>query len=291
MSETGNGEVILAPTVGAEFSGSSLPLGWESGPWTGGTALVGGGTVTVDGAWARTTATFAPGRALEFVATFSGASFQNAGLGQALASGSESWAMFGTDGTANLLRVRVNNAGATSQFDLGSTYLNAPHRYRIEWDAAQIRFLVDGTLVHTANVTIGANLRPIASDYNTGGGALVVDWMRMTPYAAGRHLRLAGLRRRLDGRLAVARLAGPDARGHHAHPQRAQRRQPDPRRRRLERLDDGRLLRRRHRPHGPLRPVPGSSSRAAATATPASTTSPCGGAEAEAAAGHPPVPH
>ena len=55
VSETGNGEVILAPTVGAEFSGSSLPVGWESGSWTGGAASVGGGSVTVDGAWARTT--------------------------------------------------------------------------------------------------------------------------------------------------------------------------------------------------------------------------------------------
>ena len=184
VSGTANGEVILAPTVGAEFSGSSLPVGWESGAWTGGTASVGGGSVTVDGAWARTSATFAPGRALEFVATFSGATFQNAGLGQTLESGSESWAMFGMDGTANLLRVRVNNAGAPSQFDLGSTYLNAPHRYRIEWAAAQIRFLVDGTLVHTANVSIGGNLRPIASDFNNGGGALVVDWMRLSPYAS-----------------------------------------------------------------------------------------------------------
>ena len=184
VSGTENGEVILAPTVGAEFSGSSLPVGWESGAWTGGTASVGGGSVTVDGAWARTSATFAPGRALEFVATFSGATFQNAGLGQTLESGSESWAMFGMDGTANLLRVRVNNAGAPSQFDLGSTYLNAPHRYRIEWAAAQIRFLVDGTLVHTANVSIGGNLRPIASDFNNGGGALVVDWMRLSPYAS-----------------------------------------------------------------------------------------------------------
>ena len=184
VSSTGDGEVILTPTVGAEFAGTSLPSGWESGQWTGGAASVGGGSFTVDGAWARTTATFAPGRALEFVATFSGASFQNAGLGQVLESGSESWAMFGMDGTADLLRVRVNNAGATSQVDLGSTYLNGPHRYRIEWDATQIRFLVDGTLVHTANVTIGANLRPIASDYTNGGGALVVDWMRIGPYAS-----------------------------------------------------------------------------------------------------------
>ncbi len=185
VSDTAGGEVILAPTVGAEFSGTSLPAGWTSGTWTGGTISVGSGSATVDGAWARTTATFAPGRVLEFVATFSGAQFQNAGLGQTLESGSESWAMFGMDATANTLRVRLNVAGAPSQpVDLGSTYLNAPHRYRIEWDAAQIRFLVDGTLVHTANVTISANLRPIASDYNTGGGSLAVDWMRMSPYPA-----------------------------------------------------------------------------------------------------------
>ena len=48
----------------------------------------------------------------------------------------------------------------------------------------QIRFLVDGTLVHTANATISANLRPVASDFNTGGGSLAVDWLRMSPYPA-----------------------------------------------------------------------------------------------------------
>ena len=62
-------------------------------------------------------------------------------------------------------------------------------RYRIEWDASQIRFLVDGTLVHTANVTISANLRPIASDFNSGGGALTVDWMPASPPAAGHSCR------------------------------------------------------------------------------------------------------
>jgi len=37
LSETGNGEVTLAPTVGAEFSGTALPTGWTS------TALATGG--------------------------------------------------------------------------------------------------------------------------------------------------------------------------------------------------------------------------------------------------------
>ena len=34
LADESGGEVILAPTVGAEFGGSSLPAGWESAPWT-----------------------------------------------------------------------------------------------------------------------------------------------------------------------------------------------------------------------------------------------------------------
>ena len=50
VSEMQNGEVILSPTVGVEFSGSDLPAGWTSTPWdTGGAATVTSGTLTVDG--------------------------------------------------------------------------------------------------------------------------------------------------------------------------------------------------------------------------------------------------
>src|SRR5207247_10325410 len=55
VSETSNGEVILAPTVGTEFSGSSLEPGWLAAPWDSnlppqGRAIVDGGVLTVDGA-------------------------------------------------------------------------------------------------------------------------------------------------------------------------------------------------------------------------------------------------
>ena len=83
VSDTSGGEVILAPTVGAEFGGSSLPSGWsvKGTPWaTGGSATVAGGSLTVDGTMAGTTATFGPGRSLEFVATFSAQSFQHVGF-------------------------------------------------------------------------------------------------------------------------------------------------------------------------------------------------------------------
>ena len=59
VTEAGDGGVLLAPTVGTEFSGTSLPADWSSSPWGGGgSATVGGGLLTVDGALASTTALY-----------------------------------------------------------------------------------------------------------------------------------------------------------------------------------------------------------------------------------------
>lgn len=47
--ETEDGELILAPTAGGEFSGTSLPAGWESSEWlSGGGSTVAGGSLSVD---------------------------------------------------------------------------------------------------------------------------------------------------------------------------------------------------------------------------------------------------
>src|SRR5207249_1155952 len=90
-SETSDGEVILAPAAGAEFSGSSLPTGWIGAIINaGGSFNVLGGNLTVDGAQvgscdagatpACTTGDYAPGHSLEFVATFTGDPYQPAGV-------------------------------------------------------------------------------------------------------------------------------------------------------------------------------------------------------------------
>src|SRR6185436_11416313 len=99
LADGSGGEVILAPTVGAEFGGSSLPAGWESAQWTvgSGSATVSGGSLTVDGAYARTSALYSPTRIIEFRATFSAATFQNAGLAVDLNNVSR-WAVFGIGG-------------------------------------------------------------------------------------------------------------------------------------------------------------------------------------------------
>ena len=79
VSNTDDGEVILAPAVGTEFDGPGIPAGWTTGSWTGGATTV-DGEATVDGSWIRANGLVGAGRAVEFSATFSGDTFQNAGL-------------------------------------------------------------------------------------------------------------------------------------------------------------------------------------------------------------------
>ncbi len=181
VAQTNDGEVTLKPTVGEEFSGSSLPNGWSSSPWTGGTSTVSGGNLVVDGARANTDALYGPGRSLEFVATFGAQQFQHVGFGVDLDQ-SANWAMFSTSSTTNTLYARTNNNGTSSNTSIPGDWIGSQHRYRIEWAPTEVRFYVDGNLVHTENVSIGAQMRPLASDYNAGGPVVAIDWLRMDPY-------------------------------------------------------------------------------------------------------------
>ncbi|MGC1799485.1 MAG: Ig-like domain-containing protein, partial [Solirubrobacterales bacterium] len=190
LSETGNGEVTLKPTEASEFSGSSLPGGWKSCPWsapdpencTPGTgATVSGGSLHVDGSYARTIATYGSGRSLEFRATVNQQNNQHAGFGVDM-NNSPNWAIFSVkfDGTFN---ARTNNGGATTETQLPIGLVGSSHLYRIEWAATEVRYFVDGALVATHAAGFGATqMRPIASDLTSGGPELTVDWMRMSPY-------------------------------------------------------------------------------------------------------------
>ena len=194
VSETGNGEVILKPTEGSEFSGSSLPAGWQSCTWPAGpipTCNPGGSTVSagrlhVDGGIAGTDASFGSGHSLEFVATFGAAAFQHVGFGVDLNT-SANWAMFGTSNTTDQLYARTNNGSTAPNTAIGAPgqYVGSSHLYRIEWDTAEVRYYVDGALVATDAVDFSTTqMRPLASDFNSGGPELSVDWLRMSPYPA-----------------------------------------------------------------------------------------------------------
>jgi phage tail protein X len=182
ISQTNNGEVILNPTAGAEFSGTTLQSGWAVQTiWnTGGSAVVTNGTVTVDAASVGTTATYGPGSSMEFVATFSTDTYENAGLGVDFST--TPWAIFSTkDGSA--LFVRTNNGATSTDTAIPGNWIGTPHRYRIDWTTSGVVYSIDGTQVASHPIAITTNMRPLVSDYNLGNGALVVDWIRLTPYS------------------------------------------------------------------------------------------------------------
>src|SRR5262249_39304492 len=81
VSQTGDGEVILKPTVGAEFSGTTLPAGWIStANVTKGSTVVGNGVVTLQGSQIVTSSLYGSGRSLEFGATMFGEPDQSVGF-------------------------------------------------------------------------------------------------------------------------------------------------------------------------------------------------------------------
>src|SRR5664280_921784 len=184
VAHTGDGEVVLVPTIGEEFSSTTLPPNWTSTPWTGGTPVVSNGMLTVDGTLFAYNTYYSSGSSLEFVATFGADTSQHLGFGQALQSLSESWAMFSTFNSGNALYARTNNAGIVSDVQIPGNWIGTSHRYRIDWTATSVVFWIDGTMIHTEPVAISATMRPVVSDYNNNGIVLSVDWLLMTPYTS-----------------------------------------------------------------------------------------------------------
>ncbi len=175
-----DGELLLNPALGVEFSGTTLPTGWTFTPSnTGGTGTVGSSVLSVDGGLVVPPTFYAPGRSLEFVATFSGATFQHVGFGNDLSG--PPWAIFSTSSGGGLW-ARTNTGSSTDQL-LSGNWIGAPHRFRIDWNQNSVVYWIDGAQVASHALTISTNMRPLVSDYSTGGGKVTVDWMHLTPYA------------------------------------------------------------------------------------------------------------
>ena len=87
-----------------------------------------GGWVTLQNAKLNTSATFGPGRAIEFAAKFGGGTYQFGGLSD---NGSSApWAGFDFDVAGTTLTANENNAYITT---IPGNWAGASHRYRIEW--------------------------------------------------------------------------------------------------------------------------------------------------------------
>jgi ribosomal protein L35AE/L33A len=182
VSQTNDGEVILAPAAGAEFLTAALPVGWAVTPWnTGSSTAFPNGQFAIDGARASTTATFPAGASLEFAATFSGDTFEHVGFG--ITFNETPWAMFSTASGGGLY-ARTHNGTTSTDTLIPGSWLGTPHRYRIDWTSSGVTYSIDGTQVATHPLAIAVDMRPIISDFNIGNGVVTVDWVRMTPYAS-----------------------------------------------------------------------------------------------------------
>ena len=269
VSETDNGEVTLKPTDGVGVLGQLAPGRLDELPWTTQSRLAGRRHgFGWHPARRRRLRQDRPrptrsGRSLEFGATFNGRPNQHVGFAVDL-NDSPNWAIFSikvdgstlhtpaptTDSPGASTRRRWGRLCSAVRTSTGSS--GTRPRSATTWTAAWWR--------PTPPASAPRRCAPIASDLNSGGPELTVDWMRMSPYPGSgtfdSRVFDAGAGQIADWGALSWNSATPSGtgiahqrpHGRHAHP-----------RRDLERLHPDRLQRRRHPGQQPLRPVPGSS--------------------------------
>jgi hypothetical protein len=177
----GQHEVILRPSMVSDFSGTQLPAGWSATPWQGGgSAVVSGGLLRVDGARAGTDAVRGFGT-LEFGGIFGADPYQHVGVGLTL--NEVPWAIFSTAGDGHLwARTHDGTTATDTMLSADAAFIAAPHVFRIEWTPTGVVFSIDETVVASHPTVIAGNLRPLVSDYFAGASRTTLDWLRMSPY-------------------------------------------------------------------------------------------------------------
>jgi hypothetical protein len=152
---------------------------------TGGESVVANGSLTVDGVSVVAPTTYSAGHTIEFVATFTGQPNQNAGFGLTTAL-LPPFAMFGVKADGQFY-ARSVAPGQLLETPIAGGWFNTPHHFRIDWNAGTVVYWIDGTQRAVHAITYkgqSGSMRPAITDQTAGGGALSVDWIRMTAYAA-----------------------------------------------------------------------------------------------------------
>jgi hypothetical protein len=182
-------EPAPSPSLSESFPGPDLPPGWSSFGWSeGGTVTVGGGSLTVDGSLAGTDTAFAPGRSLQFVATFRNQDFQHAGFGGGGNTPPRTfetapWAIFSNGALGTVLQARTWDGATVIDETIPGEWLGAPHTYRIDWAAGGVAYFIDGELVATHALSIASPMRVAVSDLFADGAIipLVVGSLTLLP--------------------------------------------------------------------------------------------------------------
>jgi hypothetical protein len=175
-SPESDGDLMLTPSVRNEFTGTALPTAWSASVKKGGFARVGGEVLTIDFATVNNTTLHTAGRAIEFVATFSGAVNQIAGFTSAQFIVKTDGALWARSATSPISETKLTDAD----------YFGEPHRFRIIWTTGRMQYEIDGKVVadHVWGSLPTQMPLQFADLTAIGAGTLVVDWVRITPYAS-----------------------------------------------------------------------------------------------------------
>ena len=188
VSQVADGEVILSPSLGEEFNGTSAPAGWTVTGYGGSPAVsAGGGQITLDSAAVGTPVPATP------------------------ASRPSSWPRSvrptptrAPSSTATRASTRHPTPGSTSRCREPSsgrpTASRTPRATRPCWPRspwacrtcsassggrASVTYFVDGAQLAQHSIAIGVPMRFYLADYGGGPGApLTADWVHLSPYAA-----------------------------------------------------------------------------------------------------------
>ncbi|MGY2132960.1 N,N-dimethylformamidase beta subunit family domain-containing protein [Hymenobacter sp. HD11105] len=173
------GGMQLKPAAFQDFTATPPTSEWQTATWDpSGSARVANGVVALSQAHIGTTATYGPGSSVEFVATFRASSFQNIGFTKDFDFNSP-WAVIGTGNSTTGVFARTSD---NASVQLPGNLLNEPHRYRIDWNATNFTFYVDGVQQAVINFTVSENLLFQASAYNASSPALELDEVRVMSY-------------------------------------------------------------------------------------------------------------
>lgn len=182
VASNGDGEVVLAPTQVAEFTGTTLPSTWTAtNTAPGGKTTVANGSASVSGQYLATAATYSSGKSLEVLATLS----PNQSIGWYTSSNSSTRIQFSVNAARQLIASENDGFTGTASSTVATNFATAPHKYRIEWNSSTVTFYLDDVQKYTHSFnSYYSNLRGQLADTATNDTALSVDWARIGPYAA-----------------------------------------------------------------------------------------------------------
>ena len=184
------GEIGIQPTLRDDFEAPISPYVYPFAKWQSGTYGASSFTPTLtgtnikvysspDGAFLDTVSTNVQ-KTIEFKAQFTTNSFQH--IGFVSDENFNDYRMFSTKNqgsTPGHLFARDSDNG---DIDLGTGYLGAYHLYKIDWNAIDTKFYIDGSLVATRGVT-SAPMRFFASNNDTSiGSDMRIDSVRIIEY-------------------------------------------------------------------------------------------------------------